>query len=255
MKVQERGGAGTHRGAAPGQGVGERLPAPPRERKPALAALAVLLILIGALGATVLVLRAGDRVEVYKLKGDVAAGHSVSKGQLTTVMVAADNGVDYISPSQYNALTKLRAKSNLYAGSVLVGQMFAPDGGLQAGQAAVGVSLKEGQYPTNLKDGETVAVYRVGNSAGSGGSSASSGSSGSSGSGKGTSGGAANSGSTGGGSPLVQRAVVSDTAAQDKSFGSGNLALTLTVNTADAAALAQAASAGEVAVVRVAGNG
>ncbi|MEU3502697.1 SAF domain-containing protein [Streptomyces hundungensis] len=236
MKVQERGGAGTHRGAAPGQPAGERLPAPPRERKPALAALAVLLILIGALGATVLVLRAGDRVEVYQLTRDVPAGHAVSKGDLTTVMVAADNHIDYIRPEQYDALTKLRAKSNLYEGSVLVGQMFAAGGGTEVGKAAVGVSLKEGQYPTNLKDGETVAVYRVGTSAGSGK----------------TSTGGANSGSAGGSSPLVQRAVVSDVGTQDKSFGSGNLAVTLTVNTSEAAAVAQAASAGEVAVVRVA---
>ncbi|MFG3286081.1 hypothetical protein [Streptomyces sp. NPDC048111] len=240
MKVQERGGAGTHRGSVPGQPGGERLPAPPRERKPALAALAVLLILIGALGATVLVLRAGDRVEVYKLSKDVPAGHAVSKDALTTVMVASGNGVHYITPDQYDALTKLRAKSNLYAGSVLVGEMLAPDGGVQAGKAAVGVSLKEGQYPTNLKDGETVAVYRVGANTGSGGNGKGSGSSG------------ANSGSASGGPVLVQRAVVSDTGTQDKSFGSGNLAVTLTVNTSEAAALAQAASAGEVAVVRVA---
>ncbi|MEV5946875.1 hypothetical protein [Streptomyces sp. NPDC051993] len=237
MKVQERGGAGTHRGSVSGPPVGERLPAPPRERKPALAALAVLLILIGALGATVLVLRAGDRVEVYKLKGDVAAGHAVEDGDLTTVMVAADGNTHYITPDERAALGKLRAKSNLYAGSLLVGEMFAADGGVPAGKAAVGVSLKEGQYPTNLKDGETVTVYRVGNASGNS-------------SGKG--GGSSNSGSAGAGSVVVQRAVVSDTGAQDKTFGSGNLAITLTVNTADAAALAQAASAGEAAVVRVA---
>ncbi|MGW2479746.1 hypothetical protein ACWCWQ_07995 [Streptomyces sp. NPDC001571] len=249
MKVQERGGAGTHRGSVPGQPLGERLPAPPRERKPALAALAVLLILIGALGATVLVLRAGNRVEVYKLKGDVAAGHAVQDGDLTTVMVAADDKTHYIHPDEREALRKLRAKSNLYAGSVLVGEMFAEDGGIQAGKASVGVSLKEGQYPSSLKAGETVAVYRVGSSVG--------GSSSGSGSGKGSgSSGSGSSGSTGGGAPLVQRAVVSDTGTQDKSFGSGNLAVTLTVSTADAAALTQAASAGEVAVVRVApGNG
>ncbi|MFI6687572.1 hypothetical protein [Streptomyces sp. NPDC050485] len=235
MKVQERGGAGTHRGSAPGQPIGERLPAPPRERKPALAALAVLLILIGALGATVLVLRAGDRVEVYKLAGDVPAGHAVTKHDLTTVMVAAGSA-HYITPGQYDGLTKLRAKSNLYAGSLLVGEMFAADGGVPAGKAAVGVSLKEGQYPTNLKDGETVTVYRVGNSANSAGKGSGSG----------------NSGSGSAGSVVVQRAVVSDTGTRDKSFGSGNLAVTLTVNTAEAAALAQAASAGEAAVVRVA---
>ncbi|MFJ8308940.1 MULTISPECIES: hypothetical protein [unclassified Streptomyces] len=240
MKVQERGGAGTRGVSASGQPVGERLPAPPRERKPALAALAVLLILIGALGATVLVLRAGDRVEVYQLKGDVPAGHAVQDGDLTTVMVAGDSKVHYITPEQRAALAKLRAKSNLYKGSLLVGEMFAEDGGVPAGKAAVGVSLKEGQYPTNLKDGETVTVYRVGNSAGKGGS------------GSGSSSGSGNSGSGGGSSVIVQRAVVSDTGTQDKSFGSGNLAATLTVNTADAAALAQAASAGEAAVVRVA---
>lgn len=60
MKIQERTGAGNNRSAAPVQPtMGERLPSPPRERKPALAALAVLLILVGALGATMLVLRAG----------------------------------------------------------------------------------------------------------------------------------------------------------------------------------------------------
>lgn len=58
MKVQERTGAGNHRVPSPAQSAGERLPTVARERKPALAALAVLLILVGALGATVLVLRA-----------------------------------------------------------------------------------------------------------------------------------------------------------------------------------------------------
>ena len=80
MKIQERTGAGAGRSAAPaGPSVGERLPTPPRERKPALAALAVLLILVGALGATMLVLQAGDRIEVVKITEEIPAKVAANK--------------------------------------------------------------------------------------------------------------------------------------------------------------------------------
>lgn len=59
---------------------GERLPSPPRERKPALAALAVLLILVGALGATLMVMRAGDKVSVVEVVAPVAAGNKIPEG-------------------------------------------------------------------------------------------------------------------------------------------------------------------------------
>ncbi|MFJ8197998.1 hypothetical protein [Streptomyces sp. NPDC096152] len=243
MKIQERTGAGAGRSAAPAQpSVGDRLPAPPRERKPALAALAVLLILVGALGATMLVLRAGDRVEVIRLTGDIQAGESISEGKITSVMVSEDSGADFVPWSQRQSLEKLQAKSTLYAGTVVVGQMFAAKTSMGAGKATVGVSLKEGQYPINLKPGDNVAVYRVGNdSAGS-----SRGSSGSS---------SSSSSSAAGNSLLVERAVVSDVKrAGGDVISSTSLPVVLTVDASEAAALTQAASAGEVAVVTIPGN-
>ncbi|NUR27045.1 MAG: hypothetical protein HOV83_14575, partial [Catenulispora sp.] len=55
-------GAGPFAGA---RGAGPtRLPTAPRERKPALAALAVLLILAGALATVLLVNRSGHRISV-----------------------------------------------------------------------------------------------------------------------------------------------------------------------------------------------
>ena len=52
-----------------------KLPVPPRERKPALAALAILLILGGALAATtLLVLRSGDRVSAIGIVRQIGAG-------------------------------------------------------------------------------------------------------------------------------------------------------------------------------------
>ncbi|MET7696950.1 MULTISPECIES: hypothetical protein [unclassified Streptomyces] len=241
MKIQERTGAGNQRSAAPAQpAMGERLPAPPRERKPALAALAVLLILVGALGATMLVLRAGDRVEVVQVTGDIQAGESVGKS-VTSVLVADDASINYVKWSQVDTLKTLKAKSTIYKGTVVIGDMFASKTTLPAGKASVGLALKEGQYPANIKEGDVVAAYRVGNDSGSSSSrNSSSGSSSSSSS----------------NSLIVDNARV-DTKSDDSdaTISTGNLSITLLVDQSDAPALTQAAAGGDVAVVLVPGNG
>ncbi|GAA1929784.1 hypothetical protein GCM10009837_64390 [Streptomyces durmitorensis] len=242
MKIQERTGAGNNRSAAPVQpAVGERLPAPPRERKPALAALAVLLILVGALGATVLVLRAGERVEVVKVTAEIPAGESVSDSNITSVMVADDASINYVKWSQVDGLRKLKATNTIPKGAVAVGEMFSSKSGLPAGKSAVGVSLKEGQYPASgLKSGDSVDVYQVGDSA-------------SSGSDKET-GGSAGTGASD--SPIVSAAQVRTVADKsDATVSTGALGVTLLVDTADAAAVTRAASAGAVALVQVSPNG
>ncbi|MGA4840281.1 hypothetical protein [Streptomyces sp. G45] len=237
MKIQERTGAGHNRSGVPaGTGAGERLPTAPRERKPALAALAVLLILVGALGATVLVLRAGDRIEVVKVKdgAEIAAGESVTRSKVESVMVAADTSVKYVKWKQLPALQKLKAKSTIPGGAVVVGQMFAADGGVPSGKSTVGLSLKEGQYPATLKAGDTVAAYRV----------AANGSGDKSGGGR------------TGGTPIVADARVSTVKSDsDSTISTGNLSVTLLVDNDDAAALTNAASAGEVSLVIVPNSG
>ena len=238
MKIQERTGAGAGRSAVPAQaGVGDRLPTPPRERKPALAALAVLLILVGALGATMLVLQAGDRIEVVKVTKEIPAGQSVTDTSVTSVMVAKDSGIHYIEWSQLGALKKLKAVSGIPGGVVAVGEMFGDETGVAAGKATVGLSLKEGQYPVSgLKIGSVVAAYRV--SSDSGSDSAGSSSSGSS------------------NSLIVDQARVTyvPQAKSDDLVSSTNYAVTLTVDSDKAAVLAQAASNNEVALVLVPGN-
>ncbi|MET9392582.1 hypothetical protein ABZY20_19675 [Streptomyces sp. NPDC006624] len=241
MKIQERTGAGAGRSVAPAQpSVGDRLPTPPRERKPALAALAVLLILVGALGATMLVLQAGDRIEVVKVTNEVQAGESLKDSDVTSVMVAEDESIHYVEWRQLKTIQTYKAKSTIYPGTLAVGEMFAKKATLPAGKAAVGLALKEGQYPSGIKAGDVVSAYRVGTSgAGSNSSDDNTGSSGTS--------------SSGGG--IVDNARVN--AVEDDSdatVSTGNLSLTLLVDQADAAALASAAAAGEVAIVHVPGN-
>ncbi|WP_033309079.1 hypothetical protein RFN58_24945 [Streptomyces iakyrus] len=240
MKIQERTGAGAGRSAAPAQpSVGDRLPTPPRERKPALAALAVLLILVGALGATMLVLQAGDRIEVVKVTKEVQAGESLTDSDVTSVMVAKDDNIHYIEWAQLDTIKSYKAKSTLYAGTLAVGEMFAKKASLPAGKASVGLALKEGTYPADIKAGDIVSAYRVG----------------STGSGSSNSEGNSGSGGTSVGGALVDNARVNSVVADDDAtVSTGNLSLTLLVDQADAAALASAAAANEVAIVHVPGN-
>ncbi|MFG3017954.1 hypothetical protein ACGFZQ_05280 [Streptomyces sp. NPDC048254] len=238
MKIQERTGAGAGRSAGPAQpSVGDRLPTAPRERKPALAALAVLLILLGALGATTLVLQAGKRIEVIKITDEIPAGSSVNGSNVTSVMVADDSSIHYVKWSQLESLKKLKAVTTIPAGVVAVGEMFGSGTKLPAGKSTVGLALKEGQYPTGLEVGDTVAAYRVSGSS-SGGSSSSS--------------------SSGTDSLITGDAKVSAVPGEKSSSdftASTNYAITLTVDSDKAADLADAASGGEVALVLVPGNG
>ncbi len=243
MKIQERTGAGNNRSAAPAQPtMGERLPSPPRERKPALAALAVLLILVGALGATMLVLRAGDRIEVVKVTKPIPAGESVTEANTTSVMVAADDSIHYVEWSQLEGLKKLKALNTIPAGAVAVGEMFGKGSTLPAGKAVVGLSLKEGQYPQTIQTGDIVAAYQVGNSSSPSTDDET---------GTGSSGSAA-----AGGTPIVSDARVSFVPKDggDATISSTNKRITVTVDESDAAALARAAAANQVALVLVPGN-
>lgn len=237
MKIQERTGAGAGRSAVPAQpSVGDRLPTPPRERKPALAALAVLLILVGALGVTTLVLQAGDRVEVVKVTDTIQAGESVTDSNTSSVMVADDDTINYVRWEQRDALKKLKARSTIYGGTVVVGDMFTEGSSLPAGKAVVGLALKEGQYPKDIESGAVIAAYRVGTT-GSASDSEDDGT-----------------GASSGGLLVEDARVYKVAESDDSAVSTGTLSLTLLVDQADAAALTQAASAGEVAIVHVSGK-
>jgi hypothetical protein len=254
VKTRERsaagGGSGRQSVPAPTLGApggGDRLPMAPRERKPALAALAVLLILLGALGATVMVLRAGDKITVVEITTNVAAGQPIPPGAIRDVDISDVTGMNFIRWNQRANLTSaFVASTNLTPGSVLVRSMIAEKGDvLASGTSLVGLSLKEGQFPTGLKAGDTVAAYLVGNNAGSstsGSSGSSSGSSGSSGSG----------GSGGANTEISDHLVIKSIGGSSDSFGdSGNVSVTVLADNDATGPLTIAASANDVALVLV----
>ncbi len=236
LRTKERTavGGGANR-TSQGNPGGDRLPVAPRERKPALAALAVLLILAGALGATVLVLRAGNKIEAIKITQRVSAGQAIPASAIAEVDVADGTGLDYVKWVQRDALGSYRAATDLLPNTPLVGEMLTHSAALPSGQVVVGLSLKDGQYPQSIQAGDHVAAYQV-STDGSGGNSTS---------------GTGKSGAFGNNLLTADAKVQSADQPTGDSVGSGDLPVTLVVSQSDAAALTQAASAGEVALVIV----
>jgi len=79
---------------APG---GRRMPSAPRERKPALAALAVLLVALGAVAAGYLVLSAGHRVGAVEVVQQIGQGERIPASALREVQIATDSGISYVA--------------------------------------------------------------------------------------------------------------------------------------------------------------
>ncbi|MBS2961982.1 hypothetical protein KGA66_02910, partial [Actinocrinis puniceicyclus] len=142
-----------------------RPPSAPRDRKPALAALGLLLVLLGALASVYLQQRAGDRVGVVEVTKRVPQGQAIGSDAISEVMVAVDSHISYVtwSQAQAGALRGYTARTDLLPGTLLVGQMLTTAVPLAPGQEVIGLSLKDGQYPAGIEVGDTVSAYYVTN--------------------------------------------------------------------------------------------
>lgn len=138
-----------------------KLPVPPRERKPALAALAVLLILGGALATTLLVLRSGDRVSAVRITQQVGTGQLIPASALQEVQIA-DNGIDHVLWRYKDRVVTTYAAVTLLPGTLLTERMVTTASEeLGPGKAIVGLALKAGQAPVGLAKGDVVQVIYV----------------------------------------------------------------------------------------------
>ncbi|WP_165978645.1 hypothetical protein, partial [Actinomadura darangshiensis] len=145
-----------------GTSGGQRLPASPRERKPALAALAVLLILGGALASAYLVMASGERVSAIRIAQPVAAGQQIPASALQEVQIG-DTGIQYLAWSERTKVTQRAAAVRLVPGALLTNSMIVPAGAPADGRLTVGLALKPGQLPSAEVDpGRHVMLYAVG---------------------------------------------------------------------------------------------
>jgi hypothetical protein len=146
---------------APG---GRRLPSAPRERKPALAALAVLLILGCALGTGFLVIQSGKRVAAIEISQEVGAGQRIPATAMQEVQIASNSGLSYVPWNQAAQVARFYAASPIPAGTLLTNAMVASSATSTAGRALEGLALKDGQLPRGLQVGQHNDIYEVSDS-------------------------------------------------------------------------------------------
>lgn len=139
-----------------------RLPAPVRDRRPALAALAVLLVLGGALGSALIAYRSGDRVDVLVARETVEVGQELTRSDFGIARVASD-GAQTIEAAALENFVGTTALGRIPAGTLLNSQMFLAASGVVPPRAlVVGVVLGPTQRPAqDLREGDVVRVFLV----------------------------------------------------------------------------------------------
>lgn len=152
------------RGAGRSAGGGAtRLPSS-RERRPALAALAVILILLGAAGSALIALNSGNRSDFVAIAPDkLAPGHRIEAKDLSRGDLAGATG-GLIPWSEANKYLGRYTTTWLYKDQFVTPDNFTKDGAkpIPADGALVGVSLEAGRAPSDGLDvGDMVSVIRV----------------------------------------------------------------------------------------------
>ncbi|NAZ77839.1 hypothetical protein GTQ99_20855 [Kineococcus sp. T13] len=202
-----------------------RLPGPVRERRPALVALGLVLVVAGALGSALVVHRSGDRVDVLVARHEIAPGEQVGADDLGVARVAAD-GAAVVPASALQNFVGTYATARIPADTLVNRTMFLAGDTVPADAAVVGVVLGPEQRPSDaLGAGDVVRAYLV---AGDGSSTVS---------------------GQPAGTVLLQAARVVAAGAGGDGSGGG---VSLLVPAAGAAEVVAAAAAGQVALVRLA---
>ncbi len=139
----------------------ERLPRPPGTRRPGLAVLAVLLIVLGAAVAGLLALRLDERQDVLVARSNITVGQQITADNLAVAKVASD-GVAVIAADQADQVIGRFASAEIPAGRLIDPGMLATASLLNSDKAAVGIPLSTGRFPAGgLEAGDVVQVVRA----------------------------------------------------------------------------------------------
>jgi hypothetical protein len=144
----------------------EPVPAPRRLRerrlRPLHAAAAVAVMILGALGGGVAVMASSASGEYLALARDVPFGQQLTGADLVTVRVGAPPGLDPVPASDRDEVTGLSAAMPLLRGSLLVPGMLTGQP-VPAGQHVVGITVRADRLPTvRPEPGETVQLVATG---------------------------------------------------------------------------------------------
>jgi Flp pilus assembly protein CpaB len=216
--------ANGHRGLMPPPGPELRRK---ERRRFGLIAGAVVLVLAAGLAVGLAVVRAGGKVSVIVMARPVPVGHTIDAADLTTAQMAGDSIPAYAGNHMNEVIGKVAAVG-LVKGEVLNPAMVSTRVATPPGYVVAGALLKAGQLPAGgVSAGDKVTVILL----------------------TGTSSGASSNAASGA-APSVLETDVTVTDSAEAADGSGTV-VSLLIPRTDAAQLAQANSAGLVALAQV----
>jgi hypothetical protein len=138
------------------------LPPPRRRRRPALLALAVSMVVLGALGATYLATSLGQTTAVIAIAREVPWGQTLTAADLVEARISADPALEPIPYVDRDQVIGLVAATTLAPGSLLTRDALTDQRPPSPGQQLVGVGVSAVQLPTTaLRPGDDVLLVPV----------------------------------------------------------------------------------------------
>jgi len=135
--------------------------APPRQRRPALAALALLLIVGGALVAGLLAVRMDSRVPVLAAKQSIEPGAQITADDLKITRVASE-GLGLIGEEYADEVVGSYATTRIDANTLLDENLVSSEDPIPDGRAVVSVPLDGKLAPASIvQSGDLVQVVRA----------------------------------------------------------------------------------------------
>ncbi|NEK86884.1 flagellar biosynthesis protein FlgA [Blastococcus saxobsidens] len=154
--------------AAPPSGAGTGLsrapvlPPPRRRRRPALLALAVTMVVLGALGATYLATSLGQTSPVIALAREVPWGQAITAADLVEARISPDPALQPIPYGDRDQVIGMVAATTLTSGSLLTRDALTDQRLPAPDQHLVGVGVSTVQLPTTaLRPGDDVLLVPV----------------------------------------------------------------------------------------------
>jgi hypothetical protein len=129
-----------------------------RQRRPTFILVGLLLVLVAGAAAAQLYLQVGGRTAVLAVARPVPAGHSITGQDLTEVRISVDPALRVVPASERSRVVGQIATVDLLPRSLLTREALAAASVPGPGQAIVGVALKPGQMPNDLKAGDRVML-------------------------------------------------------------------------------------------------
>lgn len=138
-----------------------RLPGARSDRRPALAALAVLLILGGALVSGLLVYRSGQRADYLMIATEIRPGQVIEARHLAVARITGE-GPRVVPADRLASIVGQRSTVQAFPGTLATADMFTRDLALPDGALELGISVSAGRAPAGgVKVGDVVRIFSV----------------------------------------------------------------------------------------------